>query len=145
MDDEDAFLYGDSSEVAEAPPAQPQPITIGGGGGGDEVLDFELDGENNFWRWSARDLYFLPNSNVNRFCVPLITVCFCQNLPMRLRLGPTKSSRTLFRPCLDWDCPKTNSSSHNNPMRKMNRKIMTKRPKTMRRKRKRKTQKMYVL
>ncbi|CAE6343244.1 unnamed protein product [Rhizoctonia solani] len=42
MDDEDAFLYGDSSEPVEAPAPQPQPITVGSGSG-DEVLDFELD------------------------------------------------------------------------------------------------------
>ncbi|GAB1528040.1 Cleavage polyadenylation factor subunit fip1 [Rhizoctonia solani] len=42
MDDEDAFLYGDSSEPVEAPAPQPRPITVGSGSG-DEVLDFELD------------------------------------------------------------------------------------------------------
>ncbi|KAG8727944.1 hypothetical protein FRC11_012145 [Ceratobasidium sp. 423] len=41
MDDEDAFLYGDTSEPVAIAPPQPRSTTIGGGA--DEVLDFELD------------------------------------------------------------------------------------------------------
>lgn len=70
MDDEDAFLYGESSAAAPPPPVS---TAIGG----DDVLDFELDGENNFGVGGGV-LYF-PNPSVNPFVFLLITVCFVRN------------------------------------------------------------------
>lgn len=72
MDDaDDEFLYGDSSAPAAAPPA---PVSTGLSG--DDVLDFELDGESNFGALGTGSCCTFPYPNVNPFVFLLMIVCF---------------------------------------------------------------------
>jgi hypothetical protein len=88
MDDEDdAFLYGDSS----APAAAPQ-VPTSTAAAADDVLDFELDGESTFGVGATESCIFLI-PNVNPICLSVDHCAFCQNHRMRHLLGHTKSCR----------------------------------------------------
>lgn len=63
MDDaDDEFLYGDSDA-----PAAPTRAPVSTGLSGDDILDFELDGESTFGGLGMEACCTFPNPNVNPF------------------------------------------------------------------------------